>query len=93
MSSLMNHVKWFYQEFGLKSLRDTGRDAWLIVLSRCTRMLAYGTNSVIMALFFSALEFSDSYIGLFMTLTLLGDVVLSALLTLIADRVGRSTLR
>jgi len=52
-------------------------------------MLAYGTNSLILALFFSALKFSDTKIGLFMTLTLLGDVVLSVLLTLVADRVGR----
>ncbi|TVY51794.1 putative membrane protein, partial [Lachnellula suecica] len=54
-----------------------------------TRMLAYGTNSLIMALFFSSLHFTDFRIGLFMTLTLLGDVLLSLLLTLIADRVGR----
>jgi MFS family permease len=51
--------------------------------------MAYGTNSLILALFFSALKFSDFYIGLFMTLTLLGDVLLSLLLTLVADRVGR----
>lgn len=89
MALVLAQLKWLYKEFGLKSLQDTGRDAWLIILSRCTRMLAYGTQSLILALFFSALEFSDSYIGLFMTLTLLGDVLLSILLTLVADRVGR----
>lgn len=41
------------------------------------------------AIFFSALEFSDHRIGLFMTLTLLGDVFLGTFLTLIADRIGR----
>jgi MFS family permease len=35
------------------------------------------------------LEFSDYQIGLFMTLTLAGDVVLGTLLTLIADKFGR----
>ena len=89
MVSILQKVTWFYQEFGLKSLRDTGPDAWLIILSRCSRMLAYGTTSLILALFFSALEFTDSNIGLFMTLTLLGDVLLSGLLTLVADRLGR----
>ncbi|KAE9376270.1 MFS general substrate transporter [Stipitochalara longipes BDJ] len=89
MAFLVKQIKWFYHEFGIKSLYDTGRDAWLIILTRCTRMFAYGTNSLILALFFSALEFSDFYIGLFMTLTLLGDVLLSVLLTLIADRLGR----
>ncbi|TVY27489.1 putative membrane protein [Lachnellula hyalina] len=88
-SAIFAKLKWLYREFGLKSLRDTGKDSWIIIFSRCTRMLAYGTNSLIMALFFSALEFSDEYIGLFMTLTLIGDVLLSLLLTLIADRVGR----
>jgi MFS family permease len=85
----LRNIKGIYRELGLKSLHDTGRDAWLIILSRCTRMLAYGTNSLILALFFSALEFSDFYIGLFMTLTLLGDMLLSLFLTLVADRVGR----
>lgn len=41
------------------------------------------------ALFFAELEFSDYRIGLFMTLTLLGDVFLGGFLTLVADRVGR----
>lgn len=41
------------------------------------------------ALFFAELHFSDYRIGLFMTLTLLGDVFLGGFLTLIADRVGR----
>ena len=89
MASLTKQIKWFYHEFGIKSLYDTGRDAWLIILTRCTRMFAYGTNSLILALFFSALEFSDFRIGLFMTLTLLGDLFLSILLTLVADRIGR----
>ena len=52
-------------------------------------MFAYGATSLIIALFFSSLSFSDFQIGLFMTLTLLGDVLLSLFLTLAADRVGR----
>jgi MFS family permease len=89
MAFLVTQIKWLYHEFGIKSLYDTGWDAWLIILTRCTRMFAYGTNSLILALFFSALDFSDFHIGLFMTLTLLGDVLLSVLLTLVADRLGR----
>lgn len=41
------------------------------------------------AIFFSALKYSDHQIGIFMTLTLVGDVVLGTVLTLIADKVGR----
>lgn len=82
-------VKWLYNEFGVASVYRTGRDAWLVILSRACRMFAHGANSLIIALFFSALKFPDSHIGLFMTLTLLGDVVLSVFLTLVADGFGR----
>jgi MFS family permease len=52
-------------------------------------MFTAGIPSLILALFFASLDFPDSRIGVFMTLTLLGDVMLSLLLTLIADRLGR----
>ncbi|KAK3493450.1 major facilitator superfamily domain-containing protein [Neurospora crassa] len=74
---------------GLPSLLSTPHDALLIILNRTTRMLSYGASSLILALFFSSLNFTDTQIGLFMTLTLVGDVLLSLLLTLIADRLGR----
>src|SRR3954453_19801619 len=89
MAPVLNQILWIYREFRLRSLFHTGKNSWLIILSRCTRMLAYGTSSLTLALFFSALNFSDARIGLFMPLTLLGDVLLSVLLTLVADKVGR----
>jgi len=89
MAPLIKQIKWLYNELGIASVWTTGRDAWLLILSRCCRMFAYGANSLILALFFSSLDFSDFYIGLFMTLTLAGDVLLSLLLTLVADKVGR----
>ncbi|KAJ9611317.1 hypothetical protein H2200_004501 [Cladophialophora chaetospira] len=89
MSIILRPFKWFYHEFGIVSIYDTGRNAWLIILARTCRMFAYGTNSLILAIFFSALNYSDHQIGIFMTLTLLGDVILGTFLTLIADRVGR----
>ncbi|EMC92895.1 hypothetical protein BAUCODRAFT_77026 [Baudoinia panamericana UAMH 10762] len=89
MSAIVRPFVWFYHEFGLSSINETGRNAWLIILARSCRMFAYGTNSLILALFFAELKFSDYRIGLFMTLTLLGDVFLGLGLTLIADKVGR----
>jgi MFS family permease len=89
MDFITKKTKWLYREFGVSSLYDTGRDAWLIILSRSCRMFAYGATSLIIALFFSALNFTDFYIGLFMTLTLLGDVLFSVFLTLVADKAGR----
>ncbi|KAI6863373.1 hypothetical protein D0864_06132 [Hortaea werneckii] len=89
MSALFKPFVWFYREFGVAAIHETGRNAYIIILTRTLRMLAYGTNSLILALFFAELQFSDYRIGLFFSLTLLGDVLLGVILTLVADRVGR----
>ncbi|KAJ4413772.1 hypothetical protein N0V85_003436 [Neurospora sp. IMI 360204] len=52
-----------YALTGLPSLLSTPSDALLIILNRTTRMLSYGASSLILALFFSSLRFSDSQIG------------------------------
>ncbi|KAK5994907.1 putative membrane protein [Cladobotryum mycophilum] len=89
MSITSRSMKWLYNEFGIASVYNTGRDAWFIIFARTCRMFAFGAISLIIALFMSSLDFSDFQIGLFMTLTLVGDVVLSLLLALVADSVGR----
>lgn len=76
-------------ELGLLTIASAPRDVSLIFLTRFLRMSAYGSASLILALFFSALEVPEARIGLFMTLTLLGDVALSLGLTLVADAAGR----
>ncbi|KAI1169993.1 major facilitator superfamily domain-containing protein [Nemania sp. FL0916] len=89
MSTAASALQWFYHEFGLASLHATGRNGYLIILARTCRMFAYGTNALFLAIFFSALGISDHQIGIFMTLTLVGDVFLGTLLSLVADRIGR----
>lgn len=42
--------KWFYHEFGIVSIQQTGRNAYLIILARTCRMFAYGTNSLILGM-------------------------------------------
>lgn len=74
---------------GVTSLNSVGRDAYIIIALRSLRMFTAGIPSLILALFFASLKFPDSRIGVFMTLTLLGDVMLSLLLTLVADKLGR----
>jgi MFS family permease len=74
---------------GITSLNSVGRDAYIIITLRSLRMFTAGIPSLILALFFASLNFPDSRIGIFMTLTLLGDVMLSLLLTLVADKLGR----
>ena len=76
-------------ELGVNSILKSSRDTKLLCLQRFTRLFAYGASTLILALYLSSLGTSDARIGLFMTLTLLGDVVISFLLTLVADGLGR----
>jgi len=48
MLSAFRPFAWFYEEFGLVSIHETGRNAYLIILARSCRMFAYGTNSLIL---------------------------------------------
>jgi len=76
-------------ELGLFSILESSRDTKLLCAQRFVRLFAYGASTLILAIYLSALEISDARIGLFMTLTLLGDVVISFGLTLFADGLGR----
>lgn len=76
-------------ELGLISLWHSPWDVKFLCLQRFVRLFAYGGSTLILASYLSALDISDSRIGLFMTLTLVGDVVISFFLTLFADTVGR----
>lgn len=86
MSSLLQR---FYAEIGLKTLISSPPDTKILCLQRLVRLFAYGGSTIILALYLSSLGISDQRIGLFMTLTLLGDVVISLILTVIADGIGR----
>ena len=77
------------EELGIFSIAQSSRDTKLLCLQRFIRLLAYGGSTLILALFLSSVGTSDARIGLFMTLTLLGDVVISFMLTLVADGLGR----
>lgn len=89
LTTLTGAVSWLYRESGISSVYATGIDALLLILSRTCRMIAFGAVSLTIALFFAELGYSDFRIGLFMTLTLAGDVILGLLLTLMADGLGR----
>ncbi|KAF2031656.1 MFS general substrate transporter [Setomelanomma holmii] len=85
-------ARWLTDELGLATMRSAGKDVYIIILARYVRLFAYGAVALILALYFQQLGFSDEQIGLFMTLTLLGDVFISLLLTLVADAIGRRTI-
>src|SRR5437773_4777315 len=65
------------------------RDVRLLFLTRFTRLFAYGSLSVVLVLYLSALSLTLSQIGVLLTLTLVGDTLVSLWLTTRADRIGR----
>jgi MFS family permease len=71
------------------ALRFLTRDGYLLFLTRFMRLLAYGSLSVVLVFYLIGLGLSASQIGLLLTLTLLGDTVISLFLTTRADRIGR----
>ncbi len=64
-------------------------DGRILFSTRILRLFAYGFLSVILALYLSQLGLSEVNIGLLLTLTLLGDTVISLWITTHADRIGR----
>ncbi len=69
--------------------RPVSADVRLLFATRSLRLFAYGLYSVVLVLHLSAAGLSEARIGLLLTLALLGDTVISLLLTTRADRLGR----
>jgi MFS family permease len=65
------------------------RDGYLLFLTRFLRLFACGSLSVVLVFYLVSLGLNESQTGLLLTLTLLGDTVISLYLTTRADRIGR----
>jgi predicted MFS family arabinose efflux permease len=74
---------------GSQILRSLSRDGRLLFTTRILRLFAYGFLSVILALYLAQVGLSLKSIGLLITLTLVGDMVISLWITTHADRIGR----
>ncbi|MEO7229307.1 MAG: MFS transporter, partial [Candidatus Limnocylindrales bacterium] len=70
----------------LRGLEPNGR---LLFLTRVLRMFGYGFLAVILVLYLVALGLDALTIGAILTLTLIGDTLISLWLTTNADRIGR----
>src|SRR5882757_3383534 len=70
-------------------LRTLSRDGWLLFATRFTRLFAYGSLSVILVFYLVGIRLTEAQVGLVLTLTLVGDVLVSLYLTTRADRIGR----
>ena len=80
------------EELGLVSIYKSPIDTKLLCIQRFVRLFAYGGSTLILASYLSDLGHPDHKIGLFMTLTLVGDVAISFVLTLVADALGRKAI-
>src|SRR5882724_11621050 len=65
------------------------RDARLLFAARIVRLFAYGFVAVVLVLYLAAIGLDSHRIGLLLSLTLAGDVVVSLYLTTRADVLGR----
>ncbi len=67
-------------------------DASLLFVTRMTRMFAYGFLSIVLVLYLVQLGLREAQVGLLLTLTLLGDTLISLWITINADRLGRKSM-
>ena len=64
-------------------------DGYFLFITRIARMFGYGFLSVVLVLYLNQAGLSETQIGLLLTLTLVGDTIISLWLTTNADRIGR----
>lgn len=85
----MSVISNIFEELGLHRLFTAPRDAHLLIFIRLWRLFAFGQCSIIIVQFFDELGLSAKQTGLFMALTLIGDMLMSLVLTHVADALGR----
>ncbi len=73
----------------IASLQGLDRDGRLLFFTRVLRMFAYGFLAVVLVLYLVELGLDGLTIGAILTLTLIGDTLVSLWLTTSADRIGR----
>src|SRR5262249_42401645 len=72
-----------------RMLAKLTRDGLLLFLARFIRLFSYGALSVVLVFYLTGLGLHESETGILLTMTLLGDTVVSLWLTTRADRIGR----
>ncbi|BGP17666.1 hypothetical protein JCM10213v2_005704 [Rhodosporidiobolus nylandii] len=78
-------------ELGLHHLRaaHSPRDVALLLASRFVRLIGFGGFAPVLILFLRSIDLPDQHVGLFLSATLAGDVLLSLFVTWTADALGR----
>src|SRR5579871_1310002 len=71
------------------ALQHLTDDGLLLFATRFVRMFSYGALSVVLVFYLTGLGLTESQTGILLTLTLLGDTLVSLFLATQADRLGR----
>ncbi|KAK3071351.1 hypothetical protein LTR53_008786 [Teratosphaeriaceae sp. CCFEE 6253] len=82
------HAHRFLRGIGLVTVYNSPVDAKLILAQRFVRVFAYGLVALNLAAYLAALGISETQIGVFFGLTLVGDLFMVMLLTQFAHVVG-----
>ena len=69
--------------------RTLTQDGSFLFITRIARMFGYGFLSVVLILYLERVGLTQVQIGLLLTLTLIGDTIISFWITTNADRIGR----
>jgi MFS family permease len=70
-------------------IRRLTADGYFLFITRIARMFGYGFLSVVLVLYLTQAGLSETQVGLLLTLTLIGDTIISLWITTNADRIGR----
>ncbi|MGE5498597.1 MAG: hypothetical protein ACM3Q2_11020, partial [Syntrophothermus sp.] len=70
-------------------MQQVEKNIRILFITRIIRLFAYGFISVILVLYLSAIGLNEYEIGVLLTLTLLGDAVISLWITTHADKYSR----
>lgn len=82
--------KRFWQDLlGFEVLQSLHQDAKMLILAKVVRMFSFGFLSVMLVVYLQCLNFADKDIGILFSLTLMGDMVISLVMTSHADVWGR----
>lgn len=65
------------------------KDFYILFITRSLRLFSYGSLAVVLFLYLNEIQFTESQIGVLMSLILLGDLIITMYLTTHADRFGR----
>ncbi|KAK9448184.1 major facilitator superfamily domain-containing protein [Limtongia smithiae] len=79
----------FFHEIGFLNMVKAPFDVRILLVQHFSRVFAFGTSTLIMTLYFNALGFPKTVTGLLETGALMGDLVISFVLSMFADTVGR----